>query len=99
MTSERVDAPAIAHVPNLDRVVEATSDDALSVRVKVKTDNLGCMSQQCVQTISGLNVPQTRCIVHASRGNHGAMRVERQTDYLGGVSTVGVIQLPRLCIP
>lgn len=94
-----MDASAVPNIPDLDGVVEAARDNSLAVRVKVKTDDLGSVSQQSMQTISSLHVPEARRVVHATGGDHSAVRVEGKTHNFRRMSTIRVVQLAGLRIP
>lgn len=52
-----------------------------------------------MQALSGLYVPEPGGVVHGAGGQHGAVRIEGQTNDLRGVAPVCVVQLPSLCTP
>lgn len=91
MASERVNATAVAYVPHLHRVIEGTSDDALALRIEVKRDDLSCVTQQSVQTLSSLDIPHSGSVVHGASGQHRAVGIKRDANDLCGVTSVGVM--------
>ena len=57
------------------------------------------MAQQGVQTLAGLDVPQTGRVVHGAGSEHRAVGIEAQAHNLCGVTAVGVVQLACLGAP
>mmetsp|Transcript_11960 Transcript_11960/g.44456 ORF Transcript_11960/g.44456 Transcript_11960/m.44456 type:complete len:301 (-) Transcript_11960:16-918(-) len=80
-------------------MIEASRDDALALGVEVERDDLRRVAQEVVQAFAGLDVPQSRRVVHRSGGNHGALRVKGQADDLRRVPAERVEQLAFLRVP
>ena len=99
MTCKRVDAASITYIPHFNRVVEAAGNYSLPLSVEVQRYDLGSMSEQRVQTLPALHIPQSGGVVHRARRDHGAMGVEGQTHYFRRVPSICVIKLASLCIP
>ena len=59
-----MDASPVADVPDFDGIVERSSNDLLTIRVKVQGYYLRRMAKQGVQTFAGLHIPESGCVVH-----------------------------------
>ena len=99
MPTERVSNPSIPSIPDLDGMIETTSNYPGPVSVEVETYNLRSVAQQSVNALPRLNVPQSRRIVHATSSNASTHRVEAQADDLGSVPPVSVVEVAIVTIP
>ena len=82
MALEREQALAGADIPDLCRVVERGSHQAITIRIEVKRNNLSMVPFQAENFLTSLHVPQLGGVVHGSRGYKHAVRVEREADDL-----------------
>ena len=93
VATKSVDASAVPNIPNLDRIIKTARDDSLALCIEIERNDLSCVAQEGVQTLSAFHIPEPWSVVHRPCGHHGTVRIEWQTYYFCCMTPVGMISV------
>jgi len=77
---ERKQALTRAHVPDFGCVVKRAGEQLVAICVEVQTYDFCAVATKVENFVTGLDIPQFRCIIHRASGHEHAVGVKGEAD-------------------